>query len=173
MAWGLLVNQSCFSSGLRACPYLLPDSAAQTSTPEMQAVRYKSSIAVSALLSASLLFMQLCVAVCAISDCLAAWTAPSIEHKQVSNHCHQTQPAANHHLPQPTKNNQHSCADHEAAVMLPVRNSLSAAVSLHLHPFVYEHFSSPLPNLPEADNIDVWDSLRSPPRIPQRSVLRI
>lgn len=160
-------------SGLRACPYLLPDSVVQTSNPEMQTLRYKSKIAVSALLSAALLFMQLCSVVCAFSGCLAARNAPSSEQKDVSSHCHQAQPGANHHLPQPPKNNQHSCADHEPAVMLPIRNSLSAVVSPHLHPVVYEHFTIPLANQPMSDGIDIWDSFRSPPRIPQRSVLRI
>ena len=139
----------------------------------MQTVRYKSSIAVSALLSAALLFMQLCSAICVFSDCLATRTAPFAEQEDISNHCHQTQPAANHHLPQPPTNNQHNCADHEAAVMLPVRNSLSAVVSPHFPQVVYEPFTTPLANQSVSDSIEIWDSLRSPPRIPQRSVLRI
>ena len=144
----------------------------------MQTFRYKSGIAVSALLSAALLFMQLCSAICVFSGCLATRTAPSAEQpsaeqENISNHCHQTQPAANHHLPQPPTNNQHNCADHEAAVMLPVRNSLSAVVSLHFPQVAYEPFTAQLANQSVSDSIDIWDSLRSPPRIPQRSVLRI
>ena len=139
----------------------------------MQTFRYKSGIAVSALLSAALLFMQLCSAICVFSDCLATRTAPSTEQEDISNHCHQTQPAANHHLPQPPTNNQHYCAEHEAAVLLPVRNSLSAVVSLHFPQVVYEPFTTPLANKSVSDRISIWDSLRSPPRIPQRSVLRI
>lgn len=139
----------------------------------MQTFRYKSGIAVSALLSAALLFMQLCSAICVFSGCLVTRTAPSAEQEDISNHCLQTQPAANHHLPQPPTNNQHNCADHEAAVMLPVRNSLSAVVSLHFPQVVYEPFTTPLANQSVSNSIDIWDSLRSPPRIPQRSVLRI
>lgn len=98
---------------------------------------------------------------------------PSSEQKDVSNHCHQTRLDANHYLPEPSKKNPHSCADHETAAMLPVRNSLTTVVSLHSHPIVYETFTILLANQSVSDAIDIWDSLRSPPRIPQRSVLRI
>ena len=140
--------------------------------PAMQTVRYKPGMAVLAFLSAVLLFMQLCGTFCAVAGCLKTWAAQSAEQKRGSSHCHHTQPTVNQYLPEPLKKGPHSCADHEAAVMLPVRNLLSAVGSLH-YPTVYETFTILLANQSVSDCISNWDSLRSPPRSPQRSVLRI
>ena len=159
---------------VRVCLCLLPNFAVQSSKPEMQTVGYKFGIVVSALLSMGLLFIQFCGAVCAFSGCLAAHTAPSLKQEGVLSHCHQAQPDTDNQLPHPPKNNQHSCTGHETAVMLPVRISLAAAVvSLHLQPVVPEPFIIPPSSQSVSDSADIWDSLRSPPRILQRSVLRI
>lgn len=139
----------------------------------MPTVRSKPGVTVSALLSAMLLLVQWCVAVCAFADGLETWAAPSAQQQGVSNHCHQTRPDPNHDLPEPSKKNHHSCADHETAATLPVRNSLSPVGSLPAHPMICESGAILLAGQSVSGGISILDSLRSPPRIPQRSVLRI
>jgi hypothetical protein len=144
----------------------------------MQILRYKFGVvSVSTLLSAALLLLQLCGAICAFSACGTARTGLLAERGGRPDHCHQkhqAQPGAEQQVPQSPKNHQHKCADHETAVMLPGKNALSTtAVSLHFSPVVFEPFTIPSLNQPVAVCAGIWDSHRAPPRVPQRSVLRI
>ena len=147
-------------------------------TPEMQTLRYKFGVAsVSTLLGTALLLVQLCGAICAFSSGRTVGTASSSEQGSQSGHCHQRRQAqfgAEPQVPQSPKNHPHKCADHETAVMLPIKNSLATAVvSFHFTPLEFEPFTLPSFYRSVAVSIGRWDSRRAPPRVPQRSVLRI
>ena len=144
----------------------------------MQRVRYKFSVAsISALLSVALLLLQLCGTICEFSYCRTSPTTPIAGQERNPGHCHQVHQAqsdADKQTPQSPKNRQHKCADHEMAVRLPLMNSLPVAiVSLFSHPIVFESVRLSLFNRFVISNTSIWDSHRAPPRISQRSILRI
>ncbi len=112
----------------------------------MQTLRYKFGVAsVSALLSTALLLVQLCGAICAFSSGRIVGTASSAAQGSEPGHCHQERQAhsgAEPQAPQSPENHPHKCADHETAVMLPVRDSLATAVvSFHFTPLEFEPFT--------------------------------
>lgn len=147
-------------------------------TPEMQMVRYKFNVAgVSGLLSAALLLLQWCGAICAFSSGRIVGAVASTEQGSQPGQCHQghqAQSDTEHQAPQSPENQPHKCADHETAVMLPVKNSLATAVvSFHFIPIEFEPFTIPSFYRSVAVSTGHRDSRRAPPRVPQRSVLRI
>ena len=145
---------------------------------EMQTVCYKFSFAsISAMLSGALLLLQLCGAICAFSACGTARTVPLAKRGGRPSHCHQehqAQPGAEPQVPQSPKNHPHQCTDHETAVMLPGKHALSSTVvSFHFTPIEFKPFTIPSFYRSVPVSTGRWDSRRAPPRVPQRSVLRI
>jgi hypothetical protein len=122
-------------------------------------------------LSAGLLFAQICNVVCLAVNCADEKNVVK-ETPNTSSHCHNSQaPASQDPAPQ---HKSHNCQTHDLTVLPATSDSPStisaqsdwqAAASLPaLQSFVFS--PSPMTR--------VWlSALRSPPRLPQRAVLRI
>lgn len=135
----------------------------------------QSERVLTVIVSIALLVAPLCSAACAASNCYAPAVAQGTEPSEQSHHCHQSPAAqpANQTAPQPERHS-HPCADHQAALFFSANDSKAALSGIVLlTPYLPASFITLLAGQTQALHRSWRDSLKSPPHLPQRAILRI
>lgn len=167
--------------------------------PAMKKRRQHKMIA--AVVSMAILIAQVCGAICVVSACdtavsnaASAGTAkPRVAESNPSGHCHQHQSASGHSpsadsspahssgpssttsapaLPQP-ESDSHNCPSHDTGWLTSVYSSGSVSANLLTQAIIIESFQSLIALNAPPRIAARWSPFHSPPRIPQRSILRI
>lgn len=143
--------------------------------PKRQMKNWLTTIC-TVLLAAGLFCTQVCQAVCATAACAGeakvAQPASQLEH----GHCHQHTSTVPVQTPAPQPQpKSHDCPSHEfAGSFLPSSSNLSDSAKQHTWQTVFEPFGSTDVILELARNKTAEGlHLKSPPRSPQRTILRI
>lgn len=134
------------------------------------------TIIYSVLLAAGLFCTQVCQAVCATVACDSAAKATQPAQPLEHGHCHQHKSSApaQRSAPQPQPGS-HDCLSHQFAVsLLPPESSLGDSAKQHPWQPVFELFAltDVLCDLSRNKTTE-GIHLKSPPRSPQRTILRI
>ncbi len=140
----------------------------------MQNRRRQAGTAAAVIVSIALLAAPLCSIACADASFLAFLTTETVEPASQSHHCHQSPaPPANQTTPQP-EHHSHHCTDHQAALLFTVNNAFSALSGIVLvQPYLPAVFNALLTGQTQALHRGWRDSLKAPPHLPQRAILRI
>lgn len=124
----------------------------------------------SVALAAGLLLAQVCSAFCLLSGCGATPRNIATQQTRKKSHCH---PSPETPAPPPAQD-PHQCPHHEADAIQPA-SYLQADIAdqFHLQPALLEPFFFGLRFYAPPREVSRWKPLRSPPRLPQKTILRI
>ncbi len=136
----------------------------------MRMVNRSFTVICSVALAAGLLLVQVCSTLCLLSGCGAAPKNLVTQQTKKRNHCH---PSPKKPEPPPAQD-PHQCPHHEADAIQPA-SYLQADVAdqFHLQPALVEPFLFGLGFYVPPQEVRRWKPLRSPPRFPQYTILRI
>ena len=140
----------------------------------MQKRQKQAGKVAAVIVSIALLAAPLCSIACADTGFFAFLTTKTVEPGSQSRHCHQppAQPD-NQTTPQP-EHHSHHCADHQAALLFTANDSFSALSGIVLvQPYLPAAFTALLTSQPQARHSGWQDSLKAPPHLPHRAILRI
>lgn len=138
----------------------------------MRMVNRSFTVICSVALAAGLLLVQVCSALCFFSDCGDAPRKRITQQAKTKKqgHCH---PSPETPAPTPAPD-PHQCPHHEADAIQPA-SYLQADIAdqFHLQPALVEPFLFGLGFYVPPQEVSRWKPLRSPPRLPQHTILRI
>jgi hypothetical protein len=123
-------------------------------------------------LGAGVLFAQICNVVCIAANCAGEEKVVKTETPKPSSHCHQSTPAKSQES-EPA-NDSHHCQTHDLTILLAAadaQSNLSAQVDWQPVAILSAPFT--LTFSPQPTARVRLSALRSPPRLPQRQILRI
>lgn len=126
------------------------------------------------IVSFALLAAPLCSIACTDASFLALLTAKTVEPGSQLHHCHQS-PAQpdKQNAPQP-EHHSHHCADHQDALLFTANDSFTALSGIVLlQPYLPAAFTALVTGQTQARQRGWRDSLKAPPHLPQRAILRI
>ena len=124
----------------------------------------------SVALAAGLLLAQVCSAFCLLSGCGATPRNLVTQQTKKKSHCHSSPETPT----QTPAKDPHQCPHHEADAIQPASYLQADVVDqFHLQPALIEPFLFGTGFYTPHQEVSRWKPLRSPPRFPQHTILRI
>jgi hypothetical protein len=123
-------------------------------------------------LGAGVLFAQVCNVVCIAANCASEKKVVTTETPETASHCqHSESPKSSEPNPD---DDSHSCQTHDLVVLLAASESPANAVAqVDWQPIALLPAWIEVQFLPQTIEQARLSALRSPPRLPQRQILRI